>query len=433
MTKPNIINRIANKIGFEPKKGNKAYTAPTTMSRIRQDAKTRLDAIAEAELPRYPYRVKLQRLYLNTGENGFVKACVERRKNLTLLRKWKFETPAGEADAKTLSYFFDIDKKGNLVKKQWFNNFISYVLDAQYYGYTLIFLGDIENTEFKGTEVIKRWHVSPDRLVVSRYEYIAVGDKFTEDENLKDFHVYVDTPNHIGTSKCGYGLFYEVSVYENLLRNVLGLNADYCEVNIAPFRQIKTIKTEEAERNEIFQAAINMASNGVALTDPEDEIIFHPTGSGTGYNAFDLFDKRLKAEVSQLILGHADAMSSIPGKLGNDGGESPAQQALEDKQTIDGEFVTPIVNKLLFAKMRALGFPLPEGLTASLQNDNESVENANNIIAQAKEMKSGGLQMDPAYFTAQTNIPVVAIVPDVPAKGNNLSSKIENRLKEIYG
>lgn len=428
-----IIGRIANKLGYEPqKKSRKATTAPTTMSRIRQDAATRAEAIIEAEMPRFPYRVKLQRLYLQTGENGFVKACVERRKNLTLLRKFKFETPNGDADTKTLSYFFDIDKKGNLTKKTWFNNFLSFCLDAQYYGYNLVFIGDIINSEICNTEVIQRWKISPDRLNVTQYEYLPHGVNFMEDADVKDFHVYIDTPNHLGTSKCGYGIFYEVSVYEILLRNILRLNADYCEVNIAPFRQVKTYKTEEDERNELYQAAVNMASNGVGLTDPEDEIIFHPTGSGTGYNAFDLFDKRLKAEISQIILGHADAMSSIPGKLGNDGEESPAQQALEDKQTIDGEFILPIINKMLFPKLRAMGINLPIGLTASLLNDNEAIENSNNVIAQAKEMKAGGLQMDPAYFTQQTNIPVVEI-QSVEPKKPNMSSSIENRLKEMYG
>lgn len=433
-TKPTFWSRIANRINTSiKKKGNRASIAAVQMTRIRQDAETRRQAMIEAELAYFPHRVKLQRLYLNTAENGHIMACIERRKDLTLLRKWEFTSPGGTVDDNVTQLFFNIDAKGNLTKKEWFNNFLSFTLDAIYYGYSLIFLGDIENNEFVGTEVVKRWNVSPDRLIVSHFEYMTTGTSFVDDQAVAGFHVYVPTPNKIGTSNCGFGLYYELSVYENLLRNLLGFNGDYIEVNIAPFRQIKTYKTEEAEREELFRTALNMASNGVALTDPEDEIIFHPSGgSGTGYNAYDQFEKRLEAKISQLILGHADAISSIPGKLGNSKEKSPAEKALEDKQTKDGEFVLAIVNKVLFAKMRALGFNIPDGTTACMLNDNEEVDNANNVADLAVKMLSGGLQMDRKYFTDKTNIPVAEPTsPIVPLK-QNITPKIANRLKEIY-
>jgi hypothetical protein len=432
-TQQSFWNRVSNVFLPNKRVGKKAHISPGQMNRIRQDAVTRKQAIEEAELSYYPFRVKLQRLYLNTAENGHIMACVERRKDLTLLRKWEFKNASGEVDKKVTDLFFDtID--GKTIKKAWFNNFISFSLDAIYYGYSLIYLGDIVNNEFVNSEVIKRWHVSPDRYIVSSYEYMTTGVNFLENEEIKDYYVYVPTPNKLGTSPCGYGIYYELSLYENLMRNLLGLNADYLEVNIAPFRQIKTYKTEERERAELEQIARDMGSNGYALTDPEDEIIFHPSGgSGTGYNAFDNSERRLEDKASQIILGHADAIKSIPGKLGNDGEESPAQQALEDKQTKDGEFILAIVNKTLFDKMRALGFNIPEGTTACMLNDNEENENAQQIVNIAVEMKKGGLQMDAKYFTEKTKIPVSDIQPAVSTNQQNLSAKITNKLKSMYG
>ena len=64
-------------------------------------------------------------------------------------------------------------------------------------------------------------------------------------------------------------------------------------------------------------------------------------------------------------------MKSIAGKLGNDSADSPAQMALRDKQTNDGEFIINIVNNLLIPKLGLRGFNIPEGITASLLNDNE--------------------------------------------------------------
>lgn len=433
MSRPNesIWSKVRNAVTTTAKKLTRSRTVPNQLTRIRQDAETRRQAVSEAEQDYFPFRVKMQRLYLNTSENGYIMACIDRRKDLTLLRKWEFKNSAGNVDEKVMAYFFDI-VDGKPMKKEWFNNFLSYVLDAEYYGYSLIFLGDIENGEYKGTCIEKRWLVSPDRYMISPYENMIHGDNFMTDENIKDNYVYVSTPNKIGTSPCGYGLFYELSIYEIFLRNLMGFNGDFIEVNIAPFRQIKSYTTEESERDKLEQVARDMGSNGYAVTEPEVEIVFHPSGgSGTGYNAYDNFEKRLESKIAQVVLGHADAMSSIPGKLGNDNGESPAQQALEDKQTRDGEFVLAIVNKMLLPRMRAHGFMIPDDVKGCLMNDNEEDELANNITDLAVKMKSAGLQMDAKYFTEKTKIPVAEQVAMIPKQA--LPSNISNRLSRIYG
>ena len=64
--------------------------APVQLQRIRQDVQTWREVVAEAENAWYPHRVKAQRLFIDTINNGHVYACMERRKDLTLLRKWEF-------------------------------------------------------------------------------------------------------------------------------------------------------------------------------------------------------------------------------------------------------------------------------------------------------------------------------------------------------
>lgn len=422
----NFITRIFNRREAEKPKRH-IELPPIPLQRIRQDAKKRKEAIEEMERGRFQHRVKIQKLYLNTAENGFVKACVDKRKDLTMLRKWTFTDSNGNQNDNVLSIFCD-NINGRVTNKKWFEDFLSHSLDAMYYGYSLIYIGDVENSEIKNTTLYKRILVSPDRFCIGNYEYSLGGTNFIENKEYAPYHAYIQTRNTTGTSPCGYGIFFEVSIYEILLRNLLGFNGDYVEVNIAPFRQVKTVKTEENEREELFQQALNMASNGVAVTDPSDEIIFHPTNSGTGYNAYDNFEKRLEAKIAQLILGHADAMSSIPGKLGNDNGESPAQKALEDKQSVDGTFITDVVNNLLIPKLRFMGFNIPDGIVAQMLNDNEENENANKVTDLAVKMKSAGLQMDDKYFTEKTGIPVAMAIP----QPKPLPQQIMNKLKMMY-
>jgi phage gp29-like protein len=404
------------------------YPAPVQLQRIRQDVASWREAITEAENVWYPHRVKIQKLYIDTINNGHVSACISRRKDLTLLRKWEFVDKSGKTDNRTTDLFLDT-VKGQSQNKNWFNKFLNHGLDAEYFGYTLIALGNIENDAFPELDIVKRWNVSPDRLNVTNFTYSISGAPFMEGE-AKKWHVYIPTVNEIGTSKCGYGLLYKIAIYEIFLRNLLGFNGDFVELFAQPYRVGKTTKTNEKERQTLYDALQQMGSAGFAMIDPEDIIEFiESKQSGTGYNSYDNFEGRLHKIISKIILGHADAIDSIPGRLGNSQKKSPAELALEDKQTKDGSSMSNIVNNQLMLNMRVLGFNIPNETVALLKNDAEIMETNNAIIDQAVKMQTAGLTMDAKYFTDQTGIPVSVPVIPAPPKFND---SIKDRLQKIY-
>ncbi len=405
------------------------FIAPVQLQRIRQDVASWRDSIVESENVWYPHRVKQQKLYIDTILNAQVSACMDRRRDLTMLRKWDFVNSKGKSDDKTLSYFLDV-VNGQSQMKRWFNDYVNYSWDALAYGYSLISLGDLENDTFPNLSIIKRWNISPDRLNVTNFIYSLSGAQFMEDP-YKNWHCYIPTTNEIGTSPCGYGFLYKVGIYEIFLRNLLGFNGDFVELFAQPYRVGKTTKTDEKERTEFASMLQQMGSSGWAMLDPDDAIEFIETAlGGTGYNGYDNFEQRLEKKISKIILGHADAIDSIPGKLGNSKEKSPAEKAMEDKQTRDGLFVMNSVNDILIPRMRALGFNIPDDVKAVLKNDSEIMELNNSIIAQAVEMTRGGLQMDMAYFTKQTGIPVSA--PAIPNKPE-FKESVKNKLDKLYG
>lgn len=421
-----IINRLSPSKQVESKVIRRVKVQ---LERMRQDAETRRLAINEAEQSFAPFRVKMQQMYLNTAENGYIHSCIERRKDLTLLRKWAFVGKDGAVNQQVTDLFCNT-VNGQTQLKRWFALYLEYTLDALFYGYSLVSLGDIVDGEFPKISNIPRWFVSPDRLLVSTYPYIMGGTSFVN-EDVKDWHVWVDTPNETGVSNCGFGLFYRVSIYEILLRNILGFNGDFVELFAQPLRVGKTNKTDEKERAAFEAALANMGTAAYIMLDEMGESIELVSSQlgGTGYQGYADFEKRLEAKVSQLILGHADAMSSIPGKLGNDNEDSPMMRAMKDKQTKDASFVLPYVNKVLFDKLRALGFVIPDGVTAVMLNDNEEHEQAERVTDIAVKIKQAGLQVDGVWFTEQTKIPVT--VMEAPVKTD--TNKISNRLKEMYG
>jgi len=413
------------------KKDLNDFPARVQFQRIRQDIQSWREGVTEAELAFYPHRVKLQKLYIDTILNGHVTACWSKRKALTLLRKWEFVDGKGETDQKTTDIFLNT-VKGQSQNKPWFNKFINHSMDAIPFGYTLISLGNVVNDEFPDIDIVRRWNVSPDRLNITRFVYSLSGLQFMDDPEVKDWVIWIPTYNEIGSSKCGYGLLYKIANYEIYLRNLLGFNGDFVELFAQPYRVGKTSSVGK-ERDALEAALQQMGSSGYAIIDPLDDIEFKETAlGGTGYKGYTDFEQRLEKKISKIILGHADAIDSVPGKLGNNNVKSPAQIAMEEKQTEDGSFIASIVNDQLFEKMRALGFDIPPDTKAVLKNDSEIMEINNAVIQQAVEMTKGGLQMDTKYFTDQTGIPVAEVVMPVPIPKIPLTDSIKNKLENLY-
>lgn len=414
-------------------KNLRGYISPVQLQRLRHDVQMWRDAIKEAENAYYPHRVRMQRMYIDTILNGHTLACVNRRKELTLLRDFQFKDENGEANE-------DLKK---LFNKKWFAQFLDYALDAQYYGYSLIKLDDLINDAFPNIGIIRRFNVSPDRLNVTSYVYAISGAQFLE-EPYVDWHVWVPTSNETGISNCGYGLLYQVAIYEILCRNLLGNNADASELYGMPTRVGKTQKTDEVERGEFESALANMGSAGYILMDALDEVeLIESKGNGQGFKIYADFEKRLEQKISKIILGHADALDSVAGKLGaTQGEESPAWMALRDKQQLDGAFLEDVVNDILVPKLIKLGFRDAEQLLKyrfCFSNTHEVVEararedEMNLKTAQiAQTMKNAGLKMDAAYFEERTGIKVTEITEPEPVNEPAFNQRVQNRLKELY-
>ncbi len=440
---------VATNVDTSPnavKKNLTNYIAPVQLQRIRHDVAGWRACTDESERAYYPHRVRMQRMFLDTELNGHVLACVEARKDLTLLREYEFFVPGQNPDGSDDVVYPEYAKM--FEDYAWFDDFVNFVLDSVYFGYSLIALGNIVDGMFEKVTCVRRWNVSPDRYQVSSYIYSNSGIDW-RNAPYDLWHIYVPTTNKNGISPCGYGLYYNIAIYEIFLRNLLGYNADFVELYAMPYRIGKTTKTTESERAELEAAVRNMGSAGYAIVDPMDDISFIETNlGGTGWKGYENLEMRCQKLISKMILGHADAMDSIAGKLGNDSADSPAQVAMSNKGTRDGKLVRRVINEQLIPRMMLLGFEFPEGVRFRYKNDSEVKEirdqenKANQAVATiAKDMSTAGLKMDRTYFEERTGIKtelVVAPTPtgapaEKPAPGEGLSDKTKARLQRIYG
>lgn len=390
------------------------YIAKVQLQRTRQDVQSWRDAITEAELAYYPHRVKMQRLFQDTTLNGHVYACMQKRKNLTLLKDYKLLNVKNEVDEYWSEKF----------KEQWCYDVMNYALDAIFYGYNLINFDGIENDSLTGVKIIKRHNISPDRFQVVSYVYALSGIQFMQ-EPYNDWVFYATTPSENGVSPCGYGLLYRCGIYEIFLRNLLGYNGDFVELFSQPFRYVKTTKTTELERGALEAMLRDMGSSGYGIFDPSDEIFFlESKKSNNGFNGYDNLEQRCEKKISKIILGHADAMDSVSGKLGN---THEAQEALEDIEVVDNRYVEHFMNAEVLPKLRKLGMSIPDDIKFKFSNDKEKEEarqkedNNNKLTAElVLTLKNAGFEVDEQYIIERTGIPVTKIMSSELIDNNNI-------------
>jgi hypothetical protein len=370
--------------------------APVQFPRVRMDLREWRDAISEAEMPIFPYRVKMQQIYQDLILDGYVYACWQKRKRLTLSKKPCFfnknKQPA------------DAIQKLDFIHSQWWYTLTDYLLDAQGYGYQLISLGDMIEGKFPGISVVRRQNISPDREIVSPVIYMIDGIHYadpdykarkyffdkdneisfntscnsnTEGESYYDWHIWVKTPNQFGMSSCGYGIFYQVALFAILMRNNLKFNADFVEMFAQPIRWLKTNKTDESERAQAEISLQNMGSSAYIITDKEDEVqLVQNPASGNAWQSYTSLEERCKKSISAVILGHEDCMSSIPGRLGSEQGNanSPIQTALREIENEQDKWLSAVINDNLLPKLRNLGFHIPADVTYGYLNNAEQNE-----------------------------------------------------------
>ena len=397
---------------------------PQSFKQAKIDLATWIACREEAETAGWPYRVGMQKMYEKTILNGHVASCIQRRKELTLLRDFVIEDANGVADKTWTEYF----------KKSWYRHHaLPLMLDADYHGFTLASIGGIKDGVPDLITNVKRWNISPDRKHVSVFEKSPSGFSW-EQSPYDKWHIWMPTPQTNGINNCGYGLLFIAAALEILQRNNVQYNTDFIEMFAQPYRWLKTNDTEGEEFEEKKKMMRDMGSSGFGITGLSDELEFLNDGSrGNGYKAYNDYDHRSKADISKWIGGHADFIDSTPKALGgaqNSGGgdvtddatgNSAVQKAIGAKRMIDGDNATMRTNELWIPKLRELGIPIPKGLSIRFLNDSEErsvaaqeADKNQKIATLALSFAQAGLQMDKDYAEKATGIPFtkIEVMPD---------------------
>lgn len=400
---------------------------PAQLERVSQDLKKWRDAVKEAENSRvqFRFRYKMQRLFADTILNGHVDACLNFRKSLVLQKKYQMVDDKGNVNEEWSKY----------INEQCFDTIINGILDARFFGYTLLNYTDIESNYPKNIYTVKRENVNPETKKLLTMIYSSTGIPLDDETNeYYPWTMYFDTASETGSTYCGFGLLYKVALYEIICRAILAYNSSYVELFSQPFRVGKTMKTSDEDRGE-FEAAIqSMGASAYAIIDPTDEIEFIETkNAGTGWQGYENLEKRCEAKISKILLGHADAIDSTSGKLGSN---EEVLRAIKTVESSDISFVQGFMNKEVLPKLRLQGVSIPDNLKFEVDNNQEIEEakeretkTAKSVADVAETLAKAGLQLSPELVKEKTgwDVELRAVEPEQNTQVRDALNKLYNR------
>ena len=303
-----------------------------------------------AESPIAPRSYPLMEAYDMTLIDAEVITAVNNRKNKVLGEPYLVLNPDGEYE----------ESATKLLKGSWFDDFVSAVLDSEFFGSSLIELGKELNEDYtlKETRVVERRNIIPSRKLVLPYPFSAYneGIDFTA-EHYRRWYIFVES------KRFPLGLLLYATPYAILSRDALVGHADFNRDYGRPYKIVKTDKEGE-ERQQVLDALLNVEEelNGVFNTDEDIEISF-PAGASGSIDTYDRMDEKVSKKLLKIIQGHI--------KLSNDtegGGlntymnkDSIAKTPSEEVREYDMGRVEAIVNEELFPRLLDFNYPFQGG------------------------------------------------------------------------
>ena len=303
-----------------------------------------------AESPVAPRSYPLMEAYDMTLIDAEVITAVNNRKNKVLGEPYLVLNSTGEYE----------EPATKLLKGSWFDDFVGAVLDSEFFGSSLIELGQELTPDYtlKEVNIVERRNVIPSRKLVLPYPFSSYseGIDFTS-EHYRRWYIFVQS------KRFPLGLLLYATPYAILSRDALVGHADFNRDYGRPYKIIKTDKEGE-ERQQVLDALLNVEEelNGVFDTDEDIEISFPAGASGT-VDTYDRMDEKVSKKLLKIIQGHI--------KLSNDtdgGGlntyinkDSIAKTPSEEVREYDMGRVEAVVNEELFPRLLDFNYPFQRG------------------------------------------------------------------------
>ena len=261
--------------------------------RKREDVGDWRRALLTAESVINPDRTDLIRIYKDVDLDGHITGIVGSIKNKIKAKPFMIVDSNGDID----------EDKTALFEKEWFFKFIDFIVEAPFWGYSLVQLGNIKDDGFPEIELIPREYVVPELELVKKDLFIGAHLKdgkqnafFYNESPLNDWFIFIG-------EKKDMGLFNKATPHALSKKNLFAEMWEYGELFGMPIRKGHTDIKDPERRKQMEDMMRNMGSSSWGVFDTDDKIDFIETKGGDPTKVFIAPIKLSNEEISKAFAG----------------------------------------------------------------------------------------------------------------------------------
>lgn len=334
-----------------------------------------------------PNRCALLDIYTDVEIDMHLTGCVGQRKGFVNKRGFKLVDKSGKKS----------DEVTALFETEWFDEFVSLLLDSRYYGFSLIEFDVPINRDgqmqFPIPTLVPRKHVRPEYGVIVRDQNDVVQNGISyRDGEFADWCIEVGRPHDLG-------LFLKCCPSALSKKNMLAFWDGFGEIFGMPIRIAKTASRDKDTRNKIETMLSQMGAAFYGVFPNDTEIEIKESSRGDAYN---VYDKRIDRANSELSKGILNQTMTI------DNGSSLSQsevhlEVFENVIRGDEKLVRNVVNNKLIPFMSKHGF----GVSGYSFDWDDTVTYSPEHIREVERMLiTGGYEIEPKYFADKYGIEI---------------------------
>ena len=358
----------------------------TTDVLTRKDIKNWREAWQIAINVDSPNRQRLYDIYRDVEVDLHLSGCVGQRTGFVMAKSFKLVDQNGEEDEESLHYF----------DQAWFKQLMRYVLEANFWGHSLIELGEVATDGdgcicFSDVTLIPRKHVIPEyhRVVTDLSQDWHTGIDYHE-APFSDWLIEAGRPHDLG-------IYLKAATQTIPKKNMLAFWDTFGEIFGMPMRIARTTSRDKKEIDRLDRMLREAGASLSMVAGQDTEIEFVESGKGDAYNVYDKRIERANSELSKLVIGQTMTIE--------DGSSlSQSQTHLEVFQNLieaDCDMIRDIVNSQLLPRMARLGFPV-KGLRFDWDY---AVDYTPEQQKAYEEMVLQHYDVDPSYFEEKYGMP----------------------------
>lgn len=309
------------------------------LDRSKQDVGKWRRALLQAESTYNYNRTELYRLYKDVVLDNHLSSVIEQRKNGTLCRDVCFYNADGTENEEVTKLF----------KASWFHKLRSKILDAKYYGFTLVDLGEVQDYKFNTLTEVQRQYVKPELGIVVSHP-AEINGVAIDDPKYAKWNIFIGETDDLG-------LLMKAAPWALWKKTITGYWSEYCEKFGMPMRVGKTNVNDDVLKVNMENALRNMGSAFWALLDKDDEIELKETFNTAAYDIYDKFIERANSEMSKLIL----SQTGTTDEKTYAGSSAVHQDVLGSLIEQDVLWHDSQLNEFVKPVLAGLGFPIADG------------------------------------------------------------------------